>query len=332
MALVPCPACGLPRTAADADTPCPACHWADPPAPAPAPAAPAPVSPPTPAPAHRRTRDVLFGAAGAAVGVVAAALLIPPRERPAPPEPEPTSAPAPAPPAYVRVPSLPIAPPPRAVEPDDDPVVVPVPIPVPVAPDGGFAVLKVDQPDGVFAFPRLGPGNKVKLTGRVKRLTVEGLDGGAELDATGLASDGVSVAEAVDGGSVLRLKSDGGTVSFKRGVRGGSVVELDAPKSYVTFSGGPAAKAGAKAVPAVGGGSRVTVRAKSVVFGGPVTGAGTEVAITFARGGSLKLEGKVGDGAQVRFRPEHRADPPVKVTPPGTVTATGPVREDPPPE
>jgi hypothetical protein len=131
----------------------------------------------------------------------------------------------------------------------------------------------------------------------------------------------------VDGGSVLRLKSDGGTVSFRRGIRGGSVVELDAPKGYVAFGGGTGAKAG----PAVGGGSRVTVRAKSVEFGGPVTGAGTEVAITFERGGSLRLNA-VTDGALVRYRPGHRADPPVRVTPPGAATAGGPVREDPPPE
>lgn len=320
MALVPCPACGLPRAAADADTACPACRWADPPPPAPPPAPPAPVPAPAPVPDRPRGPLWLAGAAGLAVGAVVTFLLTRPDPPVAPTEPEVVAAPNP----YPRVVALPVAPPPRPVEPDDDdPLVLPVPVPVPVAPDGGFAVLKLDQPDDPFHLPKLGAGNRVRLTGRVKKLYVEGLDGGAELDATGLANDGLFVTGFLDGGAVLRARTDGPTVSFKVGVRGGAVAEIDAPKAAAAF-----ATYAPKTSPAVGGGSRVTLRAKSVSVALPVTGAGTVLDVTFTRGGSLKLAA-VEDGALVRYRPEHRADPAVKVTP-GRV-AGGEVREEPPP-
>lgn len=322
MALVPCPACGLPRAAADATTACPACRWAEP-APPPPPPAPEPPPPPAPEPAPPRTYPLVAGVVGVAAGVLATlAVQFALRSEP---EPEPTPVPevtAVGPPVYLRVPSLPVAPPPRLVEPAG-PIVLPVPVPFPV--DGGFAALKVDQPDELYHFPKLGPGNRVRLTGRVKKLTVDGLEAGAELDASGLATDGVSVAEAVEGG-VLRVAADGGTVTFRRGIRGGAVVEVAAPKSYVSF----APLTGAKVGPSVGGGARVTMQAKSVEVGGPVAGAGTLLDVTFSRGGSLKLAAVEG-GAQVRYRPGHRADPPVRVTPPGIVTAAGPVREDEPP-
>lgn len=222
-------------------------------------------------------------------------------------------------PVNARVPSLPVAPPPRLIE-TGGPIVVPVPVPFPI--DGGFKVITVDQPEALYQFPKLSPGNRVRLTGRVKKLTVDGLEAGAELDASGLAAESVSVAEAVEGG-VLRVAADGGTVTFRRGIRGGAVVEVAAPKSYVSF----ASLTGVKVGPSVGGGARVTMKAKSVEVGGPVAGAGTLLDVTFARGGSLRMTA-VEDGALVRYRPEHRADPPVRVTP-GRVSG-GEVREETP--
>ena len=316
MALVPCAACGLPRAAADAATPCPACHWAEP-APPPPPA-PAPAPPPAPEPPRRPLPFAAVGL-GVATGMfVTLAVQFALRPEPqAEPRPEPVTS---TPPAYARVASLPVAPPPRPVE-VTGPIVVPVPVPFPV--EGGFAALKVDQPDELYHFPKLGPGNRVRLTGRVKKLTVDGLEAGAELDASGLATEGVSVVEAVEGG-VLRVSADGGTVTFRRGIGGGAVVEVAAPKSYLSF----APLTGAKTGPSVGGGARVTVKAKAVEVGGPVSGAGTVLDLTFGRGGSLKLNALEG-GALVRYRPEHRADPPVRVTP-GRVSG-GELREEAPP-
>jgi len=280
---------------------------------------PAPEPPPPPAPEPLRPSRLPAAVLGVIGGVLATLAVQSGLPRP---EPEPVPEPVPeiaAAPVYPRVPSLPVAPPPRLVERDDDPV----PVPIPVAADGGFATLKIDQPDDPFHFPKLGPGNKVKLTGRVKKLYVEGLDGGAELDATGLANDGLYVTGLLDGGAVLKAKTDGPTVSFKYGVRGGSVVEVDAPKAAAAF-----ATYAPKTGPAVGGGSRVTLRAKSVSVALPVDGAGTVLDVTFSRGGALKLDAVTG-GALVRYRPEHRADPPIKLTP-GRLSG-GELREEPPP-
>lgn len=104
------------------------------------------------------------------------------------------------------------------------------------------------------------------------------------------------------------------------------MVEVDAPKAYVSFVAPAAAK---KTAVAVGGGSRVTIRAKAVVFGTPVAGPGTVVDVTFSPGGSLKLSA-VEDRAVVRYRPEHRADPPVRLIR-GWETGGGEVREEPAP-
>lgn len=319
MALVPCPACGLPRTAADADSPCPTCEWAEP-VPTSAVPQPLPVAPPAAEDVRPRNHG-LFAAGGLVAAGVLAALVwptTPPESQPTPEHPPPTT------PAYVHIDPPPPAQP-KSVEPSRDPLVIPIVVPVPVPPGDGFAVLKFDQPDELFQFPRLDAGNKVKLVGRVKRLIIEGVEGGSELDATGLDSDGISVSGKIDGGSTLRLKTDGGTISFKQGVRGGSVVELHAPKAYVSF---PAAGSGGKAGSAVDGGSKLTVRAKAVVVGVPVTGAGTLLDLTFSPGGSLKLAA-VEDQALVRYRPEHRADPMVKVTT-ALLAGGGEVREEAP--
>ncbi len=263
MALIPCPACGLPR-AADADTHCPACRWAESyPAP-PEPTAPSPAPPLPPAlEAVRPGNRVVAAVLGIAVGVVATLALQEFARRPESPPPEPEPEATDTAPVYPRVASLPVAPPPRLVElGEGDAIVLHLPVLVPVDPSGGFAVLKIDQPDELYQFPRLDGGNKVKLVGRVKRLTVAGVEGGSELDATGLECDAVGVSGAIDGGSTLRVKASGGTVSIRGGVRGGSVVEVDAPKAYTTFAGGNGSKAG----PTVGGGSRVTLRVKAAVF------------------------------------------------------------------
>ncbi|HEX4614082.1 MAG TPA: hypothetical protein VH092_38220 [Urbifossiella sp.] len=159
-------------------------------------------------------------AAGFAIGVLGTLLLhrVPLRSDDPLPEPNPTDAPAPLGPQ--RDPVLPTAPPPRPVGPLSGESIA-IPVPFPVSTDGGFAVLKVDQPDEIYQFPRLDAGNKVKLVGRVKRLTVDGIEGGSELDATGLEADGAAVTGAVGGGSTLRLKTTGASVTVRGGVWAG---------------------------------------------------------------------------------------------------------------
>jgi hypothetical protein len=73
----------------------------------------------------------------------------------------------------------------------------------------------------------------------------------------------------------------------------------------------------------------VTAKAKALAFSGVVKGKGTVVDATFSPNGSLTLQA-VEDGAVVRYRPEHRADPQIRVTP-GRV-AGGEVKEEPPPK
>jgi hypothetical protein len=302
----------LPRTAADAGAaPCPACGWrvgdalpAAQPDPAPPPE---PVPPPPEPDADPHTRRNLWlvgGAVGVAAAVLLAMLLSPGDAPPAPPaDPPPleriAAVPAPAPPA----PEAEEIPPPREVPPD--PIVIPLPIPVP----SEVAVIRVDSPDGDYQFPRLTAGNHVKLVGRARRLLIDGLDGGATLDATGLDTKAVSVAGKVDGGSTLLVKCPDGSVYFKGKVDGGSRVVVDAPGATVSFMLPTAdGKDGSK----IGGGSRVTITARSVGLAGTVTGAGTVLDLTLTPTGRLEFV-RLDDRARVRYRQEHRADKPVVV-------------------
>jgi hypothetical protein len=317
MALIACTSCGLPRTAADAEaSPCPACGWRlGDPEPVeemrvePAPAAPAA----EPLRCEGLSRPGIAVAAAIVFAAVAGVLAVgswPDEARPITVmEPAPDYdpgllellAPAPPPPSS---PQLAIAPPPREVEPEEVGPTVILPVPVPVV--HGPAVIRMEDANATFELSRLAAKNQVKLVGQARLLRIGGLDEGATLDATELSVRTVYVNGHVDRGSTLMIRSKGTKVNFRGKVDGGSRVVLDIRGGQATFS---TLKSGG----GVGGGSRVSIVAKTVNLNGSIRGPGTSVEITLTPPARLEYTA-VADRAKLHYRLEHRADPLPRIT------------------
>ncbi|MBX9582642.1 MAG: hypothetical protein K2X87_20230 [Gemmataceae bacterium] len=297
MATVTCPSCGLPRAPDLIDAAaCPVCGTVGsvpaavevPPDPAGASPMPAAGVAETgglrPPPAEARSRPVagpVFGfAAGLAVGVggvlgwqnlpATGVGTVAPGEVPAAnPEAEsggsrPRFAVAPMPREVVVRAAPPVKPPGDVSPPlagSDDPIAEADPPPGPVAkPDPGRpAALTLDNPDGT-SNPYVRPGSTLVLRGRVKKLVVGGLDGGAVLDCSELDAAEVVVSGPVGGGSRLTVRAPNGRVTVPARIDGRA---------------------------AVGGGAAVEVVAKEVGLHGRVDGAGTRVAVRLTDGGTL---------------------------------------------
>ncbi|HSQ57829.1 MAG TPA: hypothetical protein VLM40_19050, partial [Gemmata sp.] len=123
-------------------------------------------------------------------------------------------------------------------------------------------------------------GEHVVLRGTVKTLRVDGLDGGAILDASGLRVESASVAGKIDGRSVFKLNAPGGAVMVSASVAGKSSVDIKAPGGSVRFLSDRAR---------IEGGSTVAITARNVELRGDVNGIATKVAVNIPGNGSLKV-------------------------------------------
>lgn len=309
MATVTCPSCGLPRAPDLIDSAaCPVCGTvgtlpeaievplaADPPA---LPAA-ATVEPPGPQPPPAKSAGLAVGlgvglAVGVGVGVGLTAALRHPVYYP-----QYVHLPAPTPgtPGIgvmngvrigaengVRVgPELrPVAPMPREA------------VALAAVPPGGSrppltktepATLTLDNPDGTSS-PYVRPGGTLVLRGKVKKLVVSGLEGGATLDCSGLLSTEVVVIGPVVGGSRLTVRAPAGRVTFvpRENAVGGTI----------------------------GGGSTVDVLAKEVGLHARIDGAGTRVAVRLTEAGALTFA-EVDGPARLEYAAEPRGGPEPKV-------------------
>ncbi len=318
MSLIPCPTCGMPRTAEDvASLECPICGHRELPPTNPAP--PDPVSTPATRTRSRTFPIVLAGLGGVAImavlGTVAAVLQNLPKpdqlSAPLTVEPPPPAilvatipTPSPSPSVTVVVPEP--APAPRFV-----PELAPLPrefvavLEVAPRPRGLLGplvdprVIAIDRPNGVYELPPLRNRAKVQLVGRVDRLIVRGVEDGAALDALDLKAREVVIAGKVDGGSTARVRTTNGAIFFQAKVDGASEVVAEAPEGTVTFlSESPGAG------PTIDGGAQVTVAARLVVIGA-VTGADTRVDVTLhptTKAPSFLRVGMIDGPSMVRYR------------------------------
>ena len=160
------------------------------------------------------------------------------------------------------------------------------------------AALRLDNPDGT-ASPHVRPGSTLVLRGRVKKLVVSGLDGGAVLDCAELDAAEVVVVGPVGGGSRLVVRAPNGRVTVLARVDGKSKLTVHAPGASVRFDspGG-----------SVGGGAAVEVVAKEVGLHGRVDGAGTRVGVRLTVEGTLTFA-EVDGPARVEYGPADRGGP-----------------------
>jgi hypothetical protein len=165
----------------------------------------------------------------------------------------------------------------------------------------------VDRPAGEYAVGKLSGGQRLRLVGTARRLTVEGLADGSLLDATGLTVQEVIFLGRVADGSTALVRTDGG-VLFRSGIDGRSRVAVEARfVGFVTPT--TKTKPGSK----IDGGAEVTIAARGVFFGGAIDGEGTRVDVTLGPPGGLSFAALDG-AARLVYRTSRADDPPPSVS------------------
>jgi hypothetical protein len=187
--------------------------------------------------------------------------------------------------------SFEMAPMPRLVLPPDSsntsqasPLPVPKLNPVPPA---NAILIDIHQPEATYTLPiSMKHGEYVVLRGKVKTLRVDGVEGGATLDASGLEAGSIYISGHVDESSTLSLNAPNGAVSIIAPITANSRVEINAAGGGVRFltpfrTDVPRSQ--------IDGGSIVTINARTIELGGGVGGEETRVEAIVAPEGILSV-------------------------------------------
>jgi len=191
-----------------------------------------------------------------------------------------------------------IAPLPREVE----AVAVAPPKPVEVVP-GGIQLIRLNRPKEVYTMERIGEGNTIKLTGKVSKLIVSGVDGGATLDATELDTKTISFNGRIEGNATIKLNMPNGTLTFSKAISGGANIDAQVPGGSISFST-PGAT--------VSGGAKLKLTGKSVWFHTRIDG-GCTIDVTVSNLGSMKFL-ELAEGSKIHYRGE-KPEAEVKISP-----------------
>jgi hypothetical protein len=201
--------------------------------------------------------------------------------------------------------------------------------------------IKLNDADGEYVLKTINGGEKFTLQGKIKTLTLHGLNDKSTLDATLLEADEIVFTGNVNSGSTvllgkartLRIRdfNDRSTldasvlnateISLAGAVNGGSILKLHAPKGSVEIFGEindqaqlDIAAPGGKVVfkgrgdSVINGNAKVTILAKEVEMRGAVNGAETRVNITFTKDGSLKFR-RLSGGVHLHYSQASAGDP-----------------------
>jgi len=204
----------------------------------------------------------------------------------------------PAPAVTLLEPVWEIAPLPREVE----AVAVAPPKPVEVVP-GGIQLIRLNRPKEVYTMERIGEGNTIKLTGKVSKLIVSGVDGGATLDATELDTKTISFNGRIEGNATIKLNMPNGTLTFSKAISGGANIDAQVPGGSISFST-PGAT--------VSGGAKLKLTGKSVWFHTRIDG-GCTIDVTVSNLGSMKFL-ELAEGSKIHYRGE-KPEADVKISP-----------------
>jgi hypothetical protein len=131
--------------------------------------------------------------------------------------------------------------------------------------------LYLSAPRGDYTVDRLVNGSKIKISGAVKRLIVQGLDGGSYLDAVGLKVEEVRVVGPIVGKSTFKLVCEGANVEMGR---------IDGMSDVVVRTNGGKVK-----IDEVVGDSKVIAVTKDFSLKDFADGSKTTVTVTLTRDG-----------------------------------------------
>ena len=156
---------------------------------------------------------------------------------------------------------------------------------------------------------------KVKVTGRLKFLNVESLNGEAILDIRELEVQEITVGP-VNGASTLIIATYKTEIYLRGPVKGGAKVYIESPHGNVTI--------GSVGEISVDGGTELNIYTKTLALKGTAAG-GARINATMAKGGSISFE-KLDGGANLIYRKVYSKDPDLLLEP-GEIRAGGIFRE-----
>ena len=161
---------------------------------------------------------------------------------------------------------------------------------------------KLDDVEGEFVVEALH-NKTLKLTGRVKRLTIGEVNNRATLDASQLEAKEIVILRGIHNDSTVKLNAPNGKVDVRGQVGTRAKVFITAPNGLVTFRD----KGGL-----ITNEAKITITAGGVELLDRVQGWNTMVTVTLTAGGRLQYR-EVTGGSKVHYRKADPKDPDVEI-------------------
>jgi hypothetical protein len=200
--------------------------------------------------------------------------------------------------------------------------------------DGAGATLTRD-PDGGFRLSAINGPDIVKISGKASRIVIDDINGEPVVDLSGLVTPQVEFTGTINGGPLITVACDSGSVEFRQSINGSPRITINCPGGSVGFMeavGGSteltinAARGNVRFHTPVNGGSKVKLTARQVEFSAGIDGGAT-VDLTLTSGGSLAY-GRLNGGGSITFRKAGADDPGLAVH--GDPSGSGHLIEAPP--
>lgn len=197
--------------------------------------------------------------------------------------------------------------------------------------------IKLNDPDGEYAIKTINGGERIVVQGKIKTLTIAGLNDKSTLDATLLDAGEIIFTDNLNSGATvllgtaralkLRDINDQSTLEASTlgahsivltgAVNSGSAVKLHAPNGSVEILGeindrarieiaAPGGKVRFNA--AINGEARLAITARDVEFRSAINGAKTQLDITLTKAGSLQFT-RLNGGVRLHYRKADAGDP-----------------------
>jgi hypothetical protein len=188
-------------------------------------------------------------------------------------------------------------------------VVIPAKLPDPVKPADKPIVIdpldnpdrKLDAPNGTAELVELNSDDHITLTGKVKVLKLNAVNGSVHFDASKLEAQEIVLAGEINGNCEFKLNAPNGKVAITRVFLGSCKLTVTAPGGEVILAEGGR----------IGGGATATLAAKTVDLKGTLN-EGAKVRVTLTAPGSLRVA-QMDGGATVTYKRSAPGDPEPKI-------------------
>jgi len=215
---------------------------------------------------------------------------------PAPPKPTPAPSPTEAAPANPQAENL------SPVENATKKIAI-----VPIEPPMGefpVQVIRLDEGEEEFVLTKVDGHENLVLTGKVKLLIIEEVNGDAQVDAGKLQVERIVMQRGTNGRAKVKLAVPGGDVEIQGMINGESRVEIDAPGGIIRFA---KSRQDRPEGGQINGVTQLRITAREIVFESDIGGA-SRIEVNLTKHGKLRFA-KLDGGATLTIRKAAAADP-----------------------